>query len=60
MLGLCGKEEGILVGFKIMKKNKRKKLGKEKSLWDRYGHKAISAPEYKDSVKYIREMRNKE
>jgi hypothetical protein len=43
-----------------MKKKKDKNLKKKKSLWERYGHMAISAPEYKDSVKYIRKMRDKE
>jgi hypothetical protein len=39
---------------------KKRKLKKHKSLWERYGHKAISAPEYKDSVKHIRKMRDAE
>jgi len=43
-----------------MNKKKDKKLRKTKSLWERYGHKAIHAPEYKDSVKYIRKMRDAE
>jgi hypothetical protein len=43
-----------------MNKKQEKKLKKNKSLWERYGHKAISAPEYKDSVKYIRKMRDQE
>jgi hypothetical protein len=39
---------------------KEKQLKKKKSLWEMYGDKAISAPEYKDSVKYIRKMRDSE
>jgi hypothetical protein len=39
---------------------KKKKLDKSKSFLERYGHLAINAPEYKDSAKYIREMREKE
>ncbi len=39
---------------------KKETLDKSKSLWDRYGHKAINAPEYKDSAKYIREQRDLE
>jgi hypothetical protein len=39
---------------------KEKQLKKNKSFLERYGHKAISAPEYKDSVKYIRKMRDAE
>ena len=35
-------------------------VDKRKSLWERYGHKAISSPEYKDSAKYIREQRDLE
>ena len=36
------------------------KTKKMKSLWDKYGNRAIHAPEYKDSVKYIRKQREKE
>ena len=43
-----------------MKKKKDKKLNKNKSFLERYGHMIISAPEYKDSVKYIRKMRDEE
>ena len=43
-----------------MKKNKDKNLNRKKSLWERYGDMAIHAPEYKDSVKYIRKMRDEE
>jgi hypothetical protein len=39
---------------------KKKSIDKSKSFWERYKDKIISAPEYKDSVKYIREMRDKE
>ncbi len=39
---------------------KEKQLKKNKSFLERYGHLIISAPEYKDSVKYIREMRDAE
>jgi hypothetical protein len=35
------------------------KTKKMKSLWDKYGNRAIHAPEYKDSVKYIRKQREK-
>ena len=43
-----------------MKQKKKKKVDKSKSLYERYKDKIISAPEYKDSVKFIREMREKE
>lgn len=33
---------------------------KGKSLWERYGHRAISAPECKNSAKYIRKQRDLE
>jgi hypothetical protein len=39
---------------------KKEVVDKSKSLWERYGHKAIHAPEYKDSAKYIRELRDQE
>jgi len=39
--------------------SKTKKTKKGKSLWDKYGGKAMHAPEYKDSVKYIRKQREK-
>lgn len=44
-----------------MKKKKEKKIkNKGLSFLERYGHLVVSAPEYKDSVKYIRKMRDKE
>jgi hypothetical protein len=43
---------------KELKKNKKIKKGE--SLWERYKDEIVSAPEYKDSAKYIREMREKE
>jgi len=43
-----------------MKKNKDKNLKKNKSFLESYGHLVVSAPEYKDSVKYIRKMRDDE
>ncbi len=39
---------------------KKESVDKSKSLWERYGDKAIHAPEYKDSAKYIRELRDQE
>ena len=44
----------------IMEKKKKKKLDKSKSLYERYKDKIISDPQYKDSVKFIREMRERE
>jgi methionine salvage enolase-phosphatase E1 len=44
-----------------MKKKKEKNIKNEGlSLWERYKDKIVKAPEYKDSVKYIRKMRDKE
>ena len=43
-----------------MKKKKDKNLKKKKSFLERYGHMIVEAPEYKDSVKYIRKMRDQE
>lgn len=43
-----------------LEKEKTKVLDTDNlSLWDRFGKYAISAPEYKDSVKYIRRQREK-
>jgi hypothetical protein len=39
---------------------KKESVDKSKSFLERYGDKIISAPEYEDSVKYIREMRDRE
>jgi len=49
----------VLVPYKeyILKKGTIKK---GKSLWDRYGNRAIHAPEYKDSASYIRKQRDSE
>ena len=39
---------------------KKESIDKSKSFLERHGHKAINAPEYKDSAKYIRKMRDEE
>ncbi len=44
----------------MKKKGKNIIKNKAKSFLERYGDMAISAPEYKDSVKYIRKMRDEE
>jgi prevent-host-death family protein len=49
----------VLISYKDYKQ-KKETVDKSKSLWERYGHKAIHAPEYKDSAKYIREQRDQE
>jgi hypothetical protein len=49
----------VLTSYKDYKQ-KKETVDKSKSFLERYGDKAISAPEYKDSVKYIREMRDEE
>jgi len=36
------------------------KSEKTESLWDRYKDKVVSAPEYKDSTKHIRDTREEE
>lgn len=43
-------------------KNQGKNIikNKTKSFLERYGHMIVEAPEYKDSVKYIRKMRDEE
>jgi prevent-host-death family protein len=49
----------VLTSYKDYTQRKET-VDKSKSLWERYGHKAIHAPEYKDSAKYIREQRDQE
>ena len=49
----------VLIPYKEYVLGKKRTAKKGKSLWDRYGNKAMHAPEYKDSVKYIRKQREK-
>ena len=52
--------KGLLYHTYMSKTKKTKKTKKGESLWDRFGHRAMHAPEYKDSVGYIRKQRDKE
>ena len=52
--------KSLLYHTYMSKTKKTKKTKKGESLWDRFGHKGMHAPEYKDSVSYIRKQRDKE